>query len=122
MNSSIADLLGFHPPPHVTLPESVISRFLKAVKGKVFPATLLSRYGNIKYDDHNPTVIKFSEDGHQLFSNSPGPDGSDASVAGPFRLKGCDDNGDYLIELLHECQTTFRLSRGAVNVSEEVQN
>jgi hypothetical protein len=122
MNSSIADLLGFQPPPHATLPESVISRFLNAVKGKVFPATLLSRYGNTDYEDHNPTELRFSEDGNKLFSKSPGPDGSNASVAGPFRLKGCDDNGDYLIELQYECKTTFRLSRGAVNFGEEVQN
>jgi hypothetical protein len=59
----LADLMGFKPPPHVELPDSVTSPFLNAIKGKCFHATLLSRYGNNDYGDHNPTEFGFSVDG-----------------------------------------------------------
>lgn len=72
--------VSYDPPPYVILPESETSQ------GERF-----SRYGNTGSGDHNPTELRFSEDGKTLLSDSPGPGASNERVAGPFRVKEYDE-------------------------------
>ena len=123
--NTIEELLGFNPTPSVPLPDDVIVRFIDKVKGKTFGkdvAALVSRWGMTDYEDHPLQSLKFSADGDKLISFCPGPDGSDASVAGPFRLKKVDADKNYIIELQYGCKTTFILKGIAINVEETVPN
>jgi hypothetical protein len=110
--TTIEELLNFKPPCRPAITDEIKKSFIERIKGKTFTgaeATLLSRYGNTNYHDHPLKWIRFSEDGSKLISHCPGPQGSDASVAGPFLLVGFDRNGDCLIELQYGCRTTFSL-------------
>ena len=121
--ATIEQLLGFKPPDRVPLPDNVTVPFIAAVKGKTFgkdAATLLSRYGSTDYADHPLQELKFSDDGKKLRSSCPGPDGSDASVAGPFLLTEVDTDNNYRIELQYGCKTTFILKGDAINAVEAV--
>lgn len=108
---------GFPTHRRESLPDTTTEEFIANVIGKRFGATeaaLVSRYGNTEYADHPLQWIHFKEDGKTLVSHCPGPDGSDASVAGPFKLVGFTEDGDYLIVLQLNCKTTFCLKKEAV--------
>jgi hypothetical protein len=114
---TVEQLLGFRAPHREKLPDSITEPFYDKVKGKRFGATdaaLISRYGFTDYQDHPLQWIHFKEDGKRLHSYCPGPEGSDASVAGPYKLVGFTENGDYLIELQYGCKTTFSLKKEVV--------
>ena len=119
--STIEDVLGFKPPDHVLLPDNVTMSFIAAVKGKTFgndAATLVSRYGCTDYADHPLQMLEFFPCGTKLRSHCPGTgrsQGSDASVAGPFRLTKVDEDNNYWIELQHGCKTTFVLKGAFIN-------
>jgi hypothetical protein len=128
---TIEELLGFKPErawpcgprwDRVLLPDSVITSFIAAVKGKTFgsdAAMLVSRYGNTDYADHPLQKLEFFPCGTKLVSYCPGPfeQGwrSDASVAGPFRLTEIDEDDNYWIELQYGCKTTFVLKGAFIN-------
>jgi len=117
--STIEELLGFNPPKTTPLPDDLTIPFINAVRGKTFGAdfaTLVSRFGYTDYDDHPLQKLEFSADGKRLSSYCPGPDGSDASVGGPFLLKNIDTDNNYVIELQYGCKTTFLLKGIAINV------
>jgi len=111
-------LVVFNPPESPVLPEDVTAPYICKIKGRTFyadAATFVSRYGGGNYEDHPLQWLKFTLDGKRLHSCCLGPDGSNASVAGPFHLKEIDSQGNYVIELLYTCRTTFILKSSKVD-------